>query len=70
MKKTGSKILVNLLGNYVDAIGYGCNGMISLFLNYGFNSETLYEITQILAKRNMEFEVFEHNVSCTLEIQA
>jgi len=70
MKKTGSKILVNLLGNYVDAIGYGCNGMTSLFLNYGFTADILYEITQILSKSNIEFEVFDHNGSCILEIQA
>jgi hypothetical protein len=71
MNKSKSKKLVNSLRNLVDSIGYNDkgSGLVSLYLNAGFTGETLYEITQILSKNGVEFEVVEHIECGFLEIE-
>lgn len=71
MYKLKNEKLVNSLRSSVDTIGYNDkgSGLISLYLNAGFTGETLYEITQILSKNGVEFEVVEHIECGFLEIE-
>ena len=71
MNKTKSKKLVNSLRHLVDSIEFNENGteLLSLSLKAGFTGDTLYKITQILKKNNIEFQVLEQNDSCTHEIE-
>ena len=71
MDKTKSKKLANSLRNLVDTIAYNDkgSGLVSLYLNAGFTGDTLYEITQILSKNGVEFDLVEHIECGYLEIE-
>jgi len=71
MNKSKSLEMVKSLRNLVDSIGYNDkgSGLVSLYLDAGFTGETLYEITQILSKNGVDFEVVEHIECGFLEIE-